>query len=73
MRFSIPLLSSLFFAWAAAKPVVIGYYPSWKRAKMGGVDFSKYTHINIAFSIPRSDGTFTFEDDWAMGIISSQI
>ncbi|KAJ1959578.1 hypothetical protein GGI12_004262, partial [Dipsacomyces acuminosporus] len=51
---------------AVGKPVVIGYYPSWKRAKMDGVDFSKYTHMNLAFSIPKADGTFSFEDDWAM-------
>ncbi|KAJ2716642.1 hypothetical protein H4R19_000533 [Coemansia spiralis] len=73
MRLAIPFLSSLFLAWAAAEPVILGYYPSWKRAKMDGVDFSKYTHVNVGFSIPSSDGTFTFEDDWALEAISSQI
>ncbi|KAJ2059872.1 hypothetical protein GGI17_004145 [Coemansia sp. S146] len=57
----------------AAGPVILGYYPSWKRAKMDGVDFSKYTHINIAFGIPLQDGTFNFEDQWALPQILSQV
>ncbi|KAJ1957492.1 hypothetical protein GGI12_005013 [Dipsacomyces acuminosporus] len=40
---------------------------------MDGVDFSKYTHINLAFSIPKADGTFSFEDDWAMPQIMKQL
>ncbi|KAJ1998817.1 hypothetical protein H4R26_005311, partial [Coemansia thaxteri] len=54
-------------------PVVMGYYPSWKRAQTANVDFSKYTHINLAFGIPSSSGTFSFEDDWALPQILSQI
>ncbi|KAJ2745594.1 hypothetical protein GGI20_002029 [Coemansia sp. BCRC 34301] len=57
----------------AAGPIVLGYYPSWKRAKMDGVDFSKYTHINIAFGIPHQDGTFSFEDEWALPQILNQV
>ncbi|KAJ2085408.1 hypothetical protein IW138_006346 [Coemansia sp. RSA 986] len=40
---------------------------------MGGIDFSKYTHVNIAFSIPKSDGTFSFEDEWALPQILKQV
>ncbi|KAJ2453195.1 hypothetical protein GGF42_003861 [Coemansia sp. RSA 2424] len=40
---------------------------------MNGVDFSKYTHINIAFGIPHQDGTFSFEDEWALPQILSQV
>ncbi|KAJ2627353.1 hypothetical protein H4R22_004444 [Coemansia sp. RSA 1290] len=40
---------------------------------MNNVDFTKYTHINIAFSIPNEDGSLSFEDDWAMQQITSQI
>ncbi|KAJ2449823.1 hypothetical protein EV183_004672 [Coemansia sp. RSA 2336] len=40
---------------------------------MSNVDFTKYTHINIAFSIPNEDGSLSFEDDWAMQQITSQI
>ncbi|KAJ1763934.1 hypothetical protein LPJ74_006739, partial [Coemansia sp. RSA 1843] len=46
-----------------AKPVVIGYYLSWKKTQSEGVDFSKYTHINMAFGIPTSSGTFSFDGD----------
>ncbi|KAJ2745595.1 hypothetical protein GGI20_002030 [Coemansia sp. BCRC 34301] len=41
--------------------IVVGYYPSWKKAKIDGMDLSKYTHINLAFGIPEASGTFTFE------------
>ncbi|KAJ1795706.1 hypothetical protein LPJ59_004192 [Coemansia sp. RSA 2399] len=60
-------------AQANSEPIVLGYYPSWKRVKMQGIDFSKYTHVNIAFSIPRSDGTFSFEDEWALPQILKQL
>ncbi|KAJ1896382.1 hypothetical protein LPJ66_004021, partial [Kickxella alabastrina] len=59
--------SSLVLALVApviGKPVNIGYYPSWKRAQMANVDFSKYTHINLSFGIPTADGTFSYEGDW---------
>ncbi|KAJ1787262.1 hypothetical protein LPJ59_005765, partial [Coemansia sp. RSA 2399] len=47
-----------------AKPLVIGYYPSWKKAQSASIDFSKYTHINMAFGIPTASGTFSFDGDW---------
>ncbi|KAJ1730361.1 hypothetical protein LPJ61_003049, partial [Coemansia biformis] len=34
------------------KSLVIGYYPSWKKQYMDKIDFTKYTHINMAFAIP---------------------
>ncbi|KAJ1795707.1 hypothetical protein LPJ59_004193, partial [Coemansia sp. RSA 2399] len=46
------------------KPLVIGYYPSWKKAQSASIDFSKYTHINMAFGIPTASGTFSFDGDW---------
>ncbi|KAJ1765702.1 hypothetical protein LPJ74_006243, partial [Coemansia sp. RSA 1843] len=46
-----------------AEPLVIGYYPSWKKAQSAAIDFSKYTHINMAFGIPTSSGTFSFDGD----------
>ncbi|KAI7823436.1 chitinase [Kickxella alabastrina] len=60
-------VSSLVLALVApviGKPVNIGYYPSWKRAQMANVDFSKYTHINLSFGIPTAEGTFSYEGDW---------
>ncbi|KAJ2394166.1 hypothetical protein GGI05_002161 [Coemansia sp. RSA 2603] len=68
MRFNFILsaagLALCMAAEVLAKPVVIGYYPSWKRAQMAGVDYSKYTHVNLAFGIPTSSGTFSFDGDW---------
>ncbi|KAJ2791670.1 hypothetical protein H4R21_006282, partial [Coemansia helicoidea] len=31
---------------------------------MDKVDFSKYTHVNMAFAIPTQSGTFSFDGDW---------
>ncbi|KAJ2830441.1 hypothetical protein IWW50_000285 [Coemansia erecta] len=47
-------------------PLVVGYYATWKKAQTEGVDFSKYTHINIAFAIPNADGTFTLDESFAL-------
>ncbi|KAJ2015049.1 hypothetical protein GGI06_003400 [Coemansia sp. S85] len=65
---ALSLASSVF-----GGPVIMGYYPSWKRSQSATVDWSKYTHVNIAFSIPRQDGTFTFEDDWVLPQMISQV
>ncbi|KAJ2745597.1 hypothetical protein GGI20_002032 [Coemansia sp. BCRC 34301] len=65
---ALSLASSVF-----GGPIIMGYYPSWKRAQSATVDWSKYTHVNIAFSIPRQDGTFTFEDDWVLPQMISQV
>ncbi|KAJ1850770.1 hypothetical protein LPJ73_003290, partial [Coemansia sp. RSA 2703] len=67
MKLSIFSLAAFAFGLALpviGKPVTIGYYPSWKRAQMAGVDYSKYTHVNLAFGIPTSSGTFSFDGDW---------
>ncbi|KAJ2122150.1 hypothetical protein IW147_003654 [Coemansia sp. RSA 720] len=47
-------------------PIVVGYYESWKQPQTVGVDFSKYTHINLAFGIPNADGTFVFDETLAI-------
>ncbi|KAJ2325198.1 hypothetical protein IWW51_002904, partial [Coemansia sp. RSA 2702] len=54
-------------------PVVLGYYPSWKKAQMAGVDFGKYTHITMAFAIPTSSGTFSFDGDWFLPQVVSDL
>ncbi|KAI7823437.1 glycoside hydrolase superfamily [Kickxella alabastrina] len=74
--YTVPLLTLVLLTICVAvvaEPIVVGYYPSWKRAKMEGIDFKKYTHVNIAFGIPRNDGSFTFEDEWALPQILQQI
>ncbi|KAJ1950638.1 hypothetical protein FBU59_000582 [Linderina macrospora] len=57
------LILGVFIQAASSSAVVVGYYPSWKRQYMSSVDFSKYTHVNMAFAIPASDGSFTFEGE----------
>ncbi|KAJ1830289.1 hypothetical protein LPJ63_005027 [Coemansia sp. RSA 2711] len=47
---------------AIADPLVIGYYAAWKQEQAKAIDLSKYTHINIAFGIPETDGSITFPD-----------
>ncbi|RCI12122.1 putative chitinase [Ophiocordyceps polyrhachis-furcata BCC 54312] len=62
MRFS-----SCFLLAAGLAPevsaVTVGYYPTWKKQYMTSVDLSMYSHVNIAFGIPRQDGNFTFDGD----------
>ncbi|KAJ1948251.1 hypothetical protein FBU59_001679, partial [Linderina macrospora] len=63
--FSLATIALGFAGEAVAKPgVVIGYYPSWKNQYMSSIDFTKYTHVNLAFGIPSSSGTFSFDGDW---------
>ncbi|KAI9502661.1 hypothetical protein GGI25_003516 [Coemansia spiralis] len=58
---------------ALGKPLTIGYYPSWKKAQSANVDFSKYTHVNMAFGIPTSSGTFSFDGDWFLPQVVSSL
>ncbi|KAJ2641181.1 hypothetical protein GGH99_008968, partial [Coemansia sp. RSA 1285] len=37
------------------------------------IDFSKYTHINMAFGIPTASGTFSFDGDWFLPSIVSDL
>ncbi|KAJ2026198.1 hypothetical protein GGI06_000267 [Coemansia sp. S85] len=65
MRYHL-LLSALGLALGAVVKaqqgqIVVGYYPSWKKDKIDGMDLSQYTHINLAFAIPDATGEFTFE------------
>ncbi|KAJ1896005.1 hypothetical protein LPJ81_004839, partial [Coemansia sp. IMI 209127] len=53
----------------AAKPNVVGYYSSLAQQ----VDFSKYTHINLAFAIPAQDGTISFDQTVSLPTIVGQI
>ncbi|ORX56719.1 glycoside hydrolase [Hesseltinella vesiculosa] len=64
MRFS--LLSGLFLTASTvlAQKSLVGYFPNWLYAKWpaSNIDFSKYTHINYAFSILISGATPTYSD-----------
>ena len=52
---------------AAAKPVIIGYLPTFKdyNAALDATDLSKVTHINIAFVNPDPDGLIIKDDTMA--------
>ncbi|KAJ2402247.1 hypothetical protein GGI23_000847 [Coemansia sp. RSA 2559] len=58
---------------SAAKANIIGYYASWKQPQTVGVDFSKYTHINLSFGAPAADGSITFDDTLPLPPIVKQI
>ncbi|KAJ1946615.1 hypothetical protein EC988_005519 [Linderina pennispora] len=67
------LFLGLFVQIVSSSAIVVGYYPSWKRQHMSSVDFSKYTHMNMAFAIPASDGSFSFEGDWFLPQVVSDL
>ncbi|KAK5994370.1 Chitinase A1 [Cladobotryum mycophilum] len=53
-------------------PITVGYYPSWNLSQVAGTDLSPYSHINIAFAIPQTDGSIFF-DESLFGPLVSQI
>ncbi|KAJ2514860.1 hypothetical protein H4217_005519 [Coemansia sp. RSA 1939] len=57
----------------AGKPNVIGYYASWKQPQAVGVDFSKYTHINLSFGSVSEKGAVTFDKSLSIPNIVKQI
>ncbi|KAJ1661842.1 hypothetical protein EV178_006363 [Coemansia sp. RSA 1646] len=78
MRFSAFLVISIFSIGIlpdvlAGKPNVVGYYASWKQPQTVGVDFSKYTHINLSFGVPGEDGTVTFDESLPLAPIVKEI
>ncbi|KAJ2502157.1 hypothetical protein GGH96_001326 [Coemansia sp. RSA 1972] len=49
-------------AHAADKPLVIGYYSTWKQKETEAIGFSKYTHVIISFAEPFLNGSFAVHD-----------
>jgi len=51
---------------------VIGYLPSWS-GTVSSIPFSKLTHVNYAFALPNSDGTYQAIDNTSKlsGMVSS--
>ncbi|KAJ1868619.1 hypothetical protein LPJ78_000131 [Coemansia sp. RSA 989] len=43
---------------------VVAYYPTWKRQSLMNIDWSKISHLNVAFGIPTDSGEFTFDGEW---------
>ncbi|PHH88452.1 hypothetical protein CDD83_7517 [Cordyceps sp. RAO-2017] len=47
-------------------PVIVGFVQSWlweERPAIREIDFSSYTYVNMAFSIPQKDGSSIFEQE----------
>ncbi|KAJ2658537.1 hypothetical protein IW148_004660 [Coemansia sp. RSA 1199] len=49
-------------AHAADKPLVMGYYSTWKQKETEAIGFSKYTHVIISFANPSLNGSFEVPD-----------
>ncbi|HLZ86143.1 MAG TPA: hypothetical protein VKQ52_02835, partial [Puia sp.] len=47
---------------AATSFKVMGYLPSWS-GSVSSIPFSKLTHINYAFALPNSDGSYQAIDN----------
>lgn len=64
---ALALVFAAFALPAAAKPVIIGYLPTFKdyNAALDRVDVSKITHMNIAFVNPDPDGLIVKGDSMA--------
>ena len=60
----IVLLLMMVSASSFAQFRVIGYLPTWG-GNLSDVQYTKLTHINYAFLIPNSDGTYQAPDDLA--------
>ena len=58
----IVLLLMMVSASSFAQFRVIGYLPTWG-GNLSDVQYTKLTHINYAFLIPNSDGTYQAPDD----------
>ncbi|KAJ2769321.1 hypothetical protein IWQ57_003154, partial [Coemansia nantahalensis] len=52
-------------AHAAADPIYVGYYQTWKAEALKETDLSKYTHVDVSFGIPQPNGTITMDFDLA--------
>ncbi len=62
--FAATIIAAALAGHAAAKPVVIGYLPTFKdyNAALDATDLTKVTHINIAFVNPAPDGSIVSGD-----------
>lgn len=62
MRFSHLLAAAAGLVSAAEALVTVGYYPSWNESAVEGADLSPYSHINIAFGIPTTEGGIYYDE-----------
>ncbi|KAJ1999570.1 hypothetical protein H4R26_005006 [Coemansia thaxteri] len=65
--FGVALANAAFVAGG----IIAGYAPAWK--DVSRVDWSKYTHINLAYAEPQANGTFTFESSYNIDEVADRI
>ncbi|KAJ2799737.1 hypothetical protein H4R20_004320 [Coemansia guatemalensis] len=46
---------------ALGDTLFVGYYNSWSKDLPEDVKLSKYSHINLAYILPKADGTFEYD------------
>ncbi|KAJ1954468.1 hypothetical protein EC988_002417, partial [Linderina pennispora] len=64
---------TLFCAVVQADLAVFGYLPTWNRAGADKVDYSKYTHVALAFGVPKADGSLKFDGTSYLSSVVSQL
>ncbi|KAJ1936935.1 hypothetical protein FBU59_004902, partial [Linderina macrospora] len=64
---------TLFCAVVQADLAMFGYMPTWNRAGAANVDFSKYTHVALAFGVPGADGSLSFDGTSYLSDVVSQL
>ncbi|KAJ2830440.1 hypothetical protein IWW50_000284 [Coemansia erecta] len=60
-------------ALIGAEPLVVGYYDLSKQDEAADVDFSKYTHVNLAFAAPGKDGSIAFGQGISVGDAATKV
>ncbi|KAJ2960782.1 hypothetical protein NQ176_g11037 [Zarea fungicola] len=62
MRLNHLLAAAAGLVSAAQALITVGYYPSWNESAVEGADLSPYSHINIAFGIPTTEGGIYYDE-----------
>ncbi|KAJ2808996.1 hypothetical protein H4R20_000464 [Coemansia guatemalensis] len=44
--------------------LVVAYYPTWKHQSLMNIDWSRITHLHLAYAIPTDSGDITFDGEW---------
>ncbi|KAJ2080048.1 hypothetical protein H4R24_000002 [Coemansia sp. RSA 988] len=58
-------------AFAVHGSIIAGYAPGWKN--IDNVDFSQYTHINLAYAQPLANGSFALETSYDVADFSKRV
>ncbi|KAJ2077318.1 hypothetical protein H4R24_005199 [Coemansia sp. RSA 988] len=44
--------------------LVVAYYPIWNHQSLMNIDWSRITHLHLAYAIPTDSGDITFDGEW---------